>query len=250
MKLNLKLIIATFVIGLTIISTILFVGAKPTEKPKLALMSSISLILGEVSVEQMVAGKAMPAPAYDILRDNYNVTPLDAVDDRLKTFDILLLAQARALRADELVTLDEWVRSGGNVMILSDAALQWPSEYSLGDKRKPLFTSFLSPLFTHWGIEQILLMEEVEQQTIEISGYDIKTVTPGEWIHIDSDQKQLQCNVSENKFEALCNIGEGRAIIVADSDFIYDGYWNNIVGIDDNMAYLLDRLNSFNAIKE
>lgn len=217
---------------------------QPRDRPKLGLMTSIPLILGEVSVEQMVSGQSEPAVAYTVLKKYYNVIPLNAIDDRVSQFNHILLAQANPLTAEELVRLDRWVREGGHIVILSDAALQWHSEYSLGDKRRPLFTSLLSPLFSYWGLEQLLLMDDPKQQIIDIDDYQINTVTPAQWSMVTSEAKGVSCNLSENRFEAICTIGEGRAVLIGDSDFIDDQYWRDpgFFGEDSNMKYLLDRL--------
>lgn len=227
-------------------------GCNDAPENKLAIMTSLPLVLGEASVEQVVKGENSPAPIYDILKENYDVTPLDSADDRLLQFDLLLLAQTRAYTPEEYVALDDWVQSGGALLILSDAALQWHSEYSLGDKRRPLFTSLLSPLFSHWGLEQILLIEDPEEHIITMGDYDISTVTPGEWIKKEAQNNKeagngkLRCSISANKFEADCSIGKGRVILIADSDFIHEDFWHGF-GQSDNVSYLLDRLEALTA---
>ncbi len=240
-----KYIASIIIWPILVIGLLMLGGCDDTPKPKLAIMTSLPLIFGEASVEQVVRGENQPAPIYEILKDNYDVTPLDNIDSRLEQFDTLLLAQVRALTAQEFVDLDKWVRSGGKVVILSDAALQWHSDYSLGDKRRPLFTSLLSPLFAYWGIEQILLIEDPEEQVITVDGYDINTVTPGEWVIGDNDSGDIMCQLSDNSFEADCNVGQGRAILIADSDFIHEELWQGF-GISHNITYLLNRLEAIN----
>lgn len=238
-----RILIALSIIILIIIA-IFSISNDNKPSPKLALMSSIPLILGEVNVEQMAQGKSNPSAAYLSLKAHYDIIPIDAVDDRLTEFNLLLLAQARPLSSSELVTLDKWVREGGHIVILSDAALQWPSEYALGDKRRPIFASLLSPLFAYWGVEQLLLLEDPEEQMIELGEYNITTVTPSEWALIETVAKDVDCKLNDNKFEAVCNVGKGRAILVGDSDFINDQYWQSYYGEDDNMLYLLNKLQS------
>lgn len=217
---------------------------KAQNKPKLGLMTSIPLILGEVSIEQMVSGQSDPAPAYKVLKNYYDIIPLDVIDDRVSQFNIILLAQAKPLTGPELVSLDGWVRQGGHIVILSDAALQWHSEYSLGDKRRPLFTSLLSPLFKYWGLEQLLLLDEPKQQIITINDHQINTVTPAEWSQVETDAPDVSCQLNDNRFEAICAIGKGKAVLIADSDFINDEYWLDFApfGEDSNMQYLLSRM--------
>ncbi len=209
---------------------------------KLALMSSIPLGLGEVNVEQMVRGESNPSAAYISLKKHYDIILIDAIDDRLSQVNLLLLAQARPLSGPELVALDKWVRKGGQIIILSDAALQWPSDYALGDKRRPIYTSLLSPLFAYWGLEQLLLVEEIEEHSIALGDYSINTVTPSEWVLIETDSQNVDCTLNNNRFEANCRVGKGRAILIGDSDFIHDRHWQSYYGEDDNMLYLLHKL--------
>lgn len=209
---------------------------------KIALISSIPLILGEVDVEQMARGESNPSAAYLSLKKQYDIVALDAIDDRLSQFNLLLMAQARPLSASELVALDKWVREGGAIIILSDAALQWHSEYALGDKRRPIFASLLSPLFAYWGLEQLLLLDNPDEQILSMDDYRITTVTPSEWALIDNDAKDVDCKLSDNKLEADCRVGKGRAILIGDSDFINEHHWRSYFGEDDNMRYLKSRL--------
>lgn len=242
---NIKKILSVIIVAAIFISVaILLFNQEKREKPKLALMTSIPLVLGEVGVEQMVQGQSDPAPAYDVLKENYDILPLDVIDDRLSDVKMLLMAQARPLRGSELVALDQWVRDGGHIVILSDAALQWPSEYSLGDKRRPLFASLLSPLFKYWGLEQLLLLDDPSEHSITIDEHHINTVTPSEWRQVKGQAPQVKCTLNANKFEANCRIGKGRAILIGDSDFINADYWRGfgLYGDDANMEYLLDRL--------
>lgn len=239
-----RIVIALIIIILTIIILIFLSSTSEKPKSKLALMSSIPLVLGEVNVEQMVQGENNPSAAYLSLKQHYDVIPIDAVDDRLSEFDLMLMAQARPLSSSELVALDKWVRESGHIVILSDAALQWPSEYALGDKRRPIFASLLSPLFAYWGLEQLLLLEDPEEQSIALGEYSITTVTPSEWALIETEAKDVECELNDNKFEAVCSVGKGSAILIGDSDFINDQHWQSYYSEDDNMLYLLNKLQS------
>lgn len=246
---SVKRIMFALIIIIAIIIALIFMSIK-NDKPnsKLALMSSIPLVLGEVDVEQMAQGKNNPSAAYTSLKKHYDIVPIDAVDDRLSEFNLLLMAQARPLSSSELVALDKWVRKGGHVVILSDAALQWPSDYALGDKRRPVFTSLLSPLFAYWGLEQLILLEDPQEQSIPLGAYSITTVTPSEWSLIKTEAKDVECKLNDNKFEAICSVGKGRAILVGDSDFINEQHWQSYYGEDDNMLYLLNKLRSATAL--
>lgn len=219
-------------IGL-LISTLLLLGAliayrtQPADngpKPALGLMSTLPLQWSEGGIEADLSDDAQPHPAFARLSRNYDVQPLDNLNEVAKQ-PLLLLAQPRAFSPIELVQLDRWVRKGGRLLILADPALQWGSLYPLGDKRRPLFTSMLSPLFEHWGVELVLPIVDAEPMAIrKIGDLSIRTQTPGEWLkiaRIDSGE----CAISQQGLLADCRIGKGRAILVADADLLDPPYW-------------------------
>jgi hypothetical protein len=193
-------------------------------KPTLGLMTTLPLQWSEGGVEADLADDAQPHPAFARLSESYDVQPLDDVRD-LSERRMLLLAQPRAFSPAELVQLDSWVRKGGRVLILADPALQWGSLYPLGDKRRPLFTSMLSPLFAHWGLELVLPIADAEPMAIrKIGKLSIRTQTPGEWLKINRDGS-ARCALAEGGLLADCKIGKGRALLVADADLLDTVYW-------------------------
>ena len=226
-------------------------------KPALGLMTTLPLQWSEGGVEADLAEDAQPHPAFARLSQSYDVQPLDDVRDLAKR-RMLLLAQPRAFSPAELVQLDSWVRKGGRILILADPALQWGSLYPLGDTRRPLFTSMLSPLFTHWGLELVLPIADAEPMAIrKIGQLSIRTQTPGEWLKINRGGSGL-CALAEGGLLADCKIGKGRALLVADADLLDTAYWEGrgmrvLTGGDEfgNLAWvesLLARLHESGSI--
>jgi hypothetical protein len=195
-------------------------------KPVLRLMTSLPLMWSEGGIEADLSPDAAPHPAFVHLSKQYDVQPID--DLRIlpaKPRQMLLLAQPRALQPSELMRLDEWVRAGGHVVIMADPALQWGSLYPLGDKRRPLFTSMLSPLLTHWGLELVLPMADEKPVAIRrIGPYNIRTQTPGEWLP-KAGNSNPRCAISAQGMLADCRVGKGRALLVADADMLDTRYW-------------------------
>jgi hypothetical protein len=195
-------------------------------KPSIGLMTTLPLQWSEGGIEADLATDAQAHPAFARLEQQYTIIPMDdftALDRQ--AIDVLVLAQPRALAPAELVKLDDWVRAGGRLLILADPALQWGSLYPIGDKRRPLFTSLLSPLFSHWGIELVLPM--TEQQAVillEINDLTLRTQTPGEWL-AKADGGPEKCQILEQRILADCKIGKGRALLVADADLLDSVYW-------------------------
>jgi hypothetical protein len=212
-------------------------------KPVLGLMTTLPLQWSEGGIEADLAKDAQPHPAYIRFQEHYEVRPIDDFSSlNVRSTPLLMLAQPRALAPAELVALDNWVREGGGLLILADPALQWGSLYPLGDNRRPLFTSMLSPLFSHWGLELVLPMTDDQEVVLrEVGGMTIRTQTPGEWL-LKKGSEAPRCQIVDGGFFAECRIGKGRAVLVADADLLDTPYWQGqgvrAVTGDDEFANL------------
>jgi hypothetical protein len=164
-------------------------GARPVEqRPKLALLTSLPLLFGErFSLEDN------GSPALARLDQRYSVVPIGVADAAsLKGRRLLLMAQPRAQPAEALVDLDRWVRGGGHVLLLADPRLDWPSERPLGDPLRPPPMFADTGLLKHWGLEL--------SPAGLVSGHE--------------------CSVGNNGLVAHCRVGQGRATVIADADFL------------------------------
>jgi hypothetical protein len=206
-----------------------FANTRPADsrpKPPLGLMTTLPLVWSEGGIEADLAKDAAPHPAFTRLSVHYDIMPIDDLEAwASKPKHMLLLAQPRAFAPSELAWIDNWVRQGGLVLILADPALQWGSLYPLGDKRRPLFTSMLSPLLNYWGVELVLPLEDEGPASLrKIGAFNIRTVTPGEWLPKHSTAKN-RCAILAKGLLADCRIGKGRAILLADADFLDAAFW-------------------------
>lgn len=223
-----------FLIGILLVLALAFIWTamrylQPKEdgpKPVLGLMTTLPLEWSEGGIEADLAEDAQPHPVYVRLQEQYDIRPVDNFKSlNTRTTPILLLAQPRAFAPVELVQLDKWVRDGGSLLILADPALQWGSLYPLGDKRRPLFTSMLSPLFSHWGLELVLPMTDDQALVMrDVGGMTVRTQTPGEWVP-KPRAKAPTCKIIDRGLMAECRIGKGRALLVADADLLDTPYW-------------------------
>jgi hypothetical protein len=199
--------------------------ATVSPKAKIAMMSSISLQWGEVSLEDLAQGEAQPSIFYQKIAENNTVAMVDTLSqlEQLRP-DLLILVQPRLLNPEELVALDKWVRSGGRVLIFADPALQWPSRYPLGDSKRPLFTSFLSPLFAHWGLELVLPVTNDEEQvvTLTVADQELSVISHGNWIYSKSAKSGVPCRIEPTALIATCKPGKGRVVLIADADILQD----------------------------
>ena len=62
------------------------------------------------------------------------------------------MAQPLGQAPEDLFALDNWVRSGGRMLLLADPLLEWPSERPLGDPLRPPPTFVDTGLLGHWGL--------------------------------------------------------------------------------------------------
>lgn len=219
------------------------VGGKFAAEPAnvdVMLMSSLPLVFGEgADISDMLKSDGPPHPFYEMLQSGYNITPVDSLalpGSSLKTGgpDILILAQPRPLTPEELVTLDDWVRGGGHVLIFADPLLMWHSEYPLGDKRRPQAVSLLTPIFTRWGLDfvfdynPVLRVTEFDADNVAPGTERVVTITAGTFMPVAGhNPANGVCNISMPPVMARCQIGKGQAIVVADADMLDTEFFAN-----------------------
>ena len=194
-------------------------GAAPGDRPELHLLTSLPLLFGE----QFSLDGERPAVA-QWLEQRYRLTAID-LPSQLLPGATLLMIQPRALPAEELVALDDWVRRGGRLLLLADPRLEWPSERPLGDPLRPPPMFSDTGLLGHWG----LTLEAPERTgPVTISGVTYRS--PGMLRATGA-----QCDVAQD-VSARCRIGRGRAVVVADADWLA-GQSNH-----DSLGALIDSL--------
>ena len=203
-----------------------------SNRSTLMIMSSIPLQWGEATMAQVAKGEAQPSPLFEALAEKNRPILIDDFQ-KLDSYGAtpLLMIQPRALAPRELVQLDDWVRKGGTVLIFADPALDWPSDYPLGDQRRPLFTSLLNPLFRHWGLELALPVadEDNADVTSRAGKYSLSPKSPGILVIPKNSKTTARCTIRSDEFIAYCAVGKGRTLIVADVDMLHDSLWSGSV---------------------
>jgi ABC-type uncharacterized transport system len=191
------------------------------ERPRLLLMSGLPLVWGETGPFDP---DSRPASAYRALEAEYDVRPIDHADAAsLGGARLMLLAQPRRLAPAELAALDAWVRGGGRVLILADPDLHWPTRLPLGDIRRPPPASLLSPLLDHWGIR----LEAADGRRLRLDHLPDRALARR--LALDSPGRfrvaGAACRVTTRDYLAVCAVGAGRAVLVADADLLRDDLW-------------------------
>lgn len=147
------------------------------------------------------------------LEDEYQVKPVD-LPSQLPEDALLLAAQPRALPAEELVALDEWVRRGGRILLLADPLLEWSSDLPLGDPRRAPVAFADTGLLQHWGL-RLDAPDESGPRQASLGGQSVLASSPGVLSRTGAD-----CAIADDGLVADCRLGEGRALVIADADFI------------------------------
>lgn len=213
------------------------------EKPRVTMMTALPIgLAGSVSLAATLDPATPADPLIARLEEHITLRPVDALDAAtLAQTDMLLLAHPGALPPETLVLIDQWLRSGGRAVVLADGLSSWPTIHPLGDPRNPPVTSLLTPLLTRWGLTLDAPAGMVsELVSIEIGGHSVRFLSPGRL----TAQKPV-CTVDETGMIGDCRLGRGRAIVIADADFLHADQWagrGNASTSPGNIAWMLDNL--------
>lgn len=179
----------------------------PAQRPSLLLLTSLPLVFGEHFSLQDTGSPALMA-----LDTRYRVVPISVADaTELRKGRLLLMAHPLAQPAEDLVALDQWVRSGGRVLLLADPMLEWPSSRPLGDPLRPPPMFMDTGLLAHWDL-RLDAPDERGPEAEKLAGYDVLTVSPGSLYG--------GCAINADRLVARCRIGKGAATVVADADLL------------------------------
>ena len=202
-----------------------------SDRPALALLTSLPLAFGE--------GFVLDAPLHPAMLRLEQMFTVQLVDgpEQLPVGGLLLAAQPQALTAERLVALDAWVRAGGRILLLADPQLSWKSERPLGDPLRPPFAYPDTGLLQRWGLTLHGPSADLEEDRF-VGGREVRARSPGRLVAATGSQ----CRVSADGFRATCQIGRGRAVVVADADFIQSGVPGGGGTADGNLAALTAEL--------
>ena len=187
---------------------------EPAGAPSLGLMGTIPIYWGEAGgIDELIGGKAEAHWARAQIETEFALQPLDYLSaEALAPFDRLLLAQPRALSGEENVALDAWVRGGGHLLLFADPMMTGHSRFPLGDRRRPIDVTLLSPILKHWGLAMGFTEDEPSgPRQVDAAGSPLPVNLPGRFA------EGGPCELSAGRVLARCAIGEGSATILADA---------------------------------
>lgn len=134
--------------------------------------------------------------------------------ERLSQFRRLVLAQPRPLTPQENVALDDWVRGGGQLLLLADPALTEESIYPIGDARRPQDVVLLSPILTRWGLDLRIDGEQpLADSAAVLDGIEVPLRLPGFFVL----RPGASCQSWGRGELVRCTVGKGAVTALADA---------------------------------
>ena len=165
--------------------------------------------------------------ALDVLERHGRLQPLDTLAPRdggglpLPRGGLLVLAQPRPLLPEENVALDDWLRSGGRLLLFADPMLTEGSDFAPGDQRRPQDVVLLSPILSRWGLELQFDDEQAPGERIAgLMGKPVPVNLPGSF-RLSGNSRE--CAILAAGLAARCRIGEGLVLAVADAALLEAG---------------------------
>ena len=189
----------------------------PAPLPDLALMGTIPVYWGEVDgLGELLAAGSTGHWARGLLEQAFRLTPLDFLSAAaLRPHRRLLLAQPRALAAEENLALDGWVRGGGQLLLFADPLMTGESRFALGDRRRPQDVVLLSPLLAHWGLDLGFPEDQPGARLVPLGGGLTVPVNAAGQLALRDGASG--CRLAGEGLAADCRIGAGHVLILADA---------------------------------
>ncbi len=192
--------------------------APPVER--IGLFTSLPILWSDsADLGQELRNDRPPHWAKAVLAEHGQVTALDLLSAAPEPRSLdglrhLLIAQPRALSPLENVALDNWVRGGGQLLLLADPAYTEESPLGLGDPRRPHSAALLSPILSRWGLElQFDAAQPMAEQDREVMGMTVPVILPGRFL----TRGQANCRLWGEGLAVTCAIGQGRVFALADA---------------------------------
>ena len=156
----------------------------------------------------------------EALEGRGSLAPVDSLDtESLEPLDRLLLVQPRAFAPAENVALDNWVRSGGKVLLVADPMLVSEPSFALGDPRNPQAIAVSGTILARWGLElQPGTSGDAGVRFVSVEGVDLPVALGGSFAAREpAGGGSADCRLRNGGLIAVCDIGRGRVVALADA---------------------------------
>ncbi|MBV7259313.1 GldG family protein [Erythrobacter crassostreae] len=197
-----------------------FSGETP---PDLALMTSLPIYWPANFFFDGLDGEIAEPPWQRlIIEECHTLIPLDTLSkdsagtDPLLGHERLAVIQPRGLSPADNVALDEWVRGGGQLLLVLDPMLVGEYDSPLGDPARPVEAALIPPVVARWGLQVSFDENQSPDLQTEIIGEGlVPLMQTGTISRVDPSDET--CGVIANGAAASCQIGEGRVTLLADA---------------------------------
>ena len=202
---------------------------QPTQK--LGLMTSLPLYwpLG-AEFGAIASGQAEAPWQREVLERDHELVLLDtltpipgltaeaAETDPLEGLERIAIIQPRGLSPADNVALDNWVREGGQLLLLLDPQLTGEYEVPLGDPRRPNDTAIIPPVLPRWGLAGAFNVEQTELLYEEVAGGRIPVLLGSELRVVVNEGEMNGCRTSNNLLIIQCDsVGAGTVTYLGDA---------------------------------
>ncbi len=136
------------------------------DRQTLGLMTSLPLYWPLDADFAQIASGNIPSPwGRTVIERRFVISPLDTLSpiapigegdaeiDPLQRLSHIAVIQPRGLSPADNVALDDWVRKGGQLLLVLDPALTGQYDFALGDPRRPTDSALIPPIVARWGLE-------------------------------------------------------------------------------------------------
>lgn len=152
------------------------------------------------------------------------LTPIPALSpdqpetDPLEGLDRLAIIQPRGLSPADNVAVDNWVRAGGQLLIVLDPQLTGHYDLTLGDPRRPVDTALVPPVITRWGLASVFDPEQdTEVAYAQLPGGPVPLVMSGE-SRVEDGEGKNGCLTHESRALVHCSkVGKGTVTYLHDA---------------------------------
>lgn len=202
-------------------------------KPTLGLMTSLPLYWPlEADFEALASGDADVPVQRNALEQGHDLVLLDTLspiasmtqgapdEDPLAQLSFLAVIQPRVLTPSDNVALDDWVRQGGQLLLVLDPFLAGHYALPLGDPRRPVEAALVPPVLERWGLS--LQFDEAQAPTgqVQIEGTPFPTMLAGTLREIAGDA--ADCQFKGEGLLGQCTLGQGKVTVIADAEIFKD----------------------------
>jgi hypothetical protein len=192
-------------------------------------MTSLPLYWQEdASLADIAAGRAVPPWQRRAIETRFVLVPLDTLTplpalspdapetDPLAELALLAVIQPRGLAPADNVALDRWVRGGGRLLMVLDPALTGDYAAALGDPLRPVDAALIPPVVARWGLAVAFDAAQAQElTTVSLGEVSLPLALAGR-IAI-TDPAAARCTLLAGDAAALCTIGKGEVLLIADA---------------------------------